>query len=115
MIGNMIFIPHKKSVIEKAFHKALVAAQEQILTDCNTYIKHLEGALEDSSQHTAKDLSLEISWDTPYARRQWYTGKPSATSRMFHPKASIKWAENAQHEYRKDWIRMLEKGMKKNL
>ena len=108
---DYVFKPVDRSVVENAFSQALFAASEQILTDCNTYIKHLEGALEDSSQHHVNGLTLELKWDTPYARRQWFTGKPSQTSLMFHPKASIMWAVKAENEYRNDWIKILEKGM----
>lgn len=115
MSKGFIFKAVQRAVIENAFIDALKAGREQILTDCNTYIKHLEGTLEDSSQHSIKGLTLALSWVTPYALRQWYTGEPSATSKMFHPKASIKWAENAEHEYGNEWIAILEKGMKDSL
>ena len=108
---GMTFIPVSPDVVESAFEKALVACQEQILTDCNTYVKQLGGDLEDSSQHSVHGMTLELSWDTEYARRQWFTGTPSATSKMYHPKASIKWAENAAREYKGDWQKQLEKGM----
>ena len=109
------FKPVSKSLIDSAFRLALYAAQEQILTDCNTYIKYDEGTMEDSGQHSIKALTLSVTWDTPYARRQWYTGEPSKKSKMQHPKASIKWAEKAEAEYRDEWIKILEKGMNKNL
>ena len=115
MSQGFVFKAVQKAVVENAFTDALRACQEQILTDCNTYVKHLEGTLEDSSQHNVKGMTLSLSWDTPYARRQWYTGQPSMTSLMFHPKASIKWAENAEHEYGDEWCKILEKGMKDNL
>ena len=109
------FIAAKPEVVEKACGKALFAASEQILTDCNTDIKHLEGALEDSSQHSVNLLTLTLTWNTPYAKKQWYTGKPSDTSLRFHPKASIMWAVKAEQEYGKDWQRILQKGLSNNL
>jgi hypothetical protein len=109
------FIPAKPVVVEKAFNKALFACAEQILTDCNTYVKHLEGALEDSSQHAVRSTTLVLTWNTPYAKKQWYTGKPSDTSLRFHPKASIMWAIKAQDEYGKDWQKILQKGFTNNL
>lgn len=109
------FTPPNKSKFEKCVELALFAAQEQILNDCNQYIKHLGGDLEQSANHTIKGLTLTLSWETPYAKRQWYTGKPSAESKRHHPKASIEWAAKAEHEYRKDWIKILEKGLADNL
>lgn len=104
-----------KSVIERATNKGLKASQEQMLTDCNTYIKHLEGDLEGSSQHNVKGTTLTLSWDTKYAKKQWYTGKPSATSLMYHPKASIMWAKKAEKEYHDEWLAILNKNFKDNL
>lgn len=112
---GMTFIPVSKSVVDGAFKKALAACQEQMLTDCNTYVKYVEGTLERSSQHSVKDLTLELSWDTPYARRQWYTGEPSEESLRNHPKASIMWAEKAAKEYKDEWRMILEKGMEDRL
>ena len=104
-----------KSVVENAFNKALFAAREQIITDCTLYTKWLGGDLKDSVQHSITKLTLSISWNTPYARKQWFTGQPSATSLMHHPKACIKWAEQAELDNRDVWIKQLEDGMADNL
>lgn len=111
------FTAAKPQVVSKAFERALFAAKEQILTDCNTYVKHLEGALEDSSHESSfvRGTTLCLVWNTPYAKRQWYTGKPSDTSLRFHPKASIMWAVKAEAEYGKDWQKILQKGFTNNL
>ena len=110
--GKVKFTPHSKQLVEKAFTMALFAAQEEILTDCNYYCKEQEHILKDSAQHSVKGLTLTLSWNTPYAKRQWFTGTPSKNK---NPNASIKWAEVAQEAKNKDWIRQLEKGMKENL
>lgn len=111
------FKPIPESLLNNAFSKTLssFAVQEQILTDCNTYIKHDQGILEDSVQFNVDRLTLSVTWDTPYAVYAWFTGQPSERSKMFHPKASTQWAVKAEAEYRKDWIAQLEKGMKDNL
>ena len=117
MSQGFVFKAVQKAVVENAFIDALRACQEQILTDCNTYVKHLEGDLESSSQHNSKvkGLTLTLRWDTPYAKKQWYTGKPSAVSLSFHPKASTQWAVKAEAEYHDEWIKILEKEMGNNL
>ena len=115
MSSGVKFTPHSKQLVEKAFNMGLFAAQEQILTDCNDYIKVDQGILRDSGQHNVKELTLKLSWGgtkVPYAKRQWYTGTPSKDK---NPNASLKWGEVAQKEHNKDWIRQIEKGMKENL
>ena len=112
MSSGVKFTPHSAALVKKAFNMGLIAAQEQILTDCNCYVKVDQGQLRDSAQHSVGDLKLTVSWNTPYARRQWYTGTPSKDK---NPNASMKWAEVAQKEHNKDWIKHIEKGMKNGL
>lgn len=112
MSNGVKFTPHSAALVKKAFNMGLVAAQEQILTDCNYYCKEDQRILKNSAQHSVGDLKLTVSWNTPYARRQWYTGTPSKDK---NPNASMKWAEVAQKKHNKDWIRQIEKGMKENL
>ena len=63
----------------KAGKMAMVSAvAEQALSDCNYFAKRDQGTLIESSQ-TASDVENgQLVWDTPYARRQYYTGAPLA-------------------------------------
>lgn len=100
-------------LVENAFDKALFAAREQILTDCNFYVKVDQGILRDSAyMRHPKPMVIEAVWDTPYAKRQYYTGKPSTDVNV---NASILWAQKAADKYRGDWARILQKGMEANL
>ena len=115
MSNGVKFTPHSAALVKKAFNMGLVAAQEQILTDCNYYVKVDQGDLRDSAQHSVNGLTLTLSWggtNVPYAKRQWYTGTPGKDK---NPNASLKWGEVAQKEHNKEWIRQIEKGMKENL
>lgn len=113
MSNGVKFTPHSKQLVEKAFRAGLkFAAEEQILPDCNYYCKEDQRILKNSAQHSVGDLKLTVSWNTPYARRQWDTGTPSKDE---NPNASMKWAEVAQKKHNKDWIRQIEKGMKEHL
>lgn len=112
MSSGVKFTPHSAALVKKAFNMGLVAAQEQILTDCNYYCKEDQRILKNSAQHSVGDLKLTVSWNTPYARRQWYTGTPSKDK---NPNASMKWAEVAQKAHNSDWIKQIEKGMKNGL
>lgn len=113
-MAGMKFEAHKSELIEKTFGKALFALAEQALTDCNYYVKMDQKILKGSSYYEIKPekLTVELTWDTPYAKRQYYTGKPSHTE---NPNASLKWADKAARRRRKDWQEILEKGMKEAL
>lgn len=108
----MKFEAVKKAQIDKAFEFALFAAQEQIRTDCNKYVRVDQGILRDSISTQASGDKLTVSWDTPYAKRVYYTGNPSHNVNVF---ASLRWAEKAESLHGATWKRILEKGMASHL
>ena len=112
MSKDFSFTPVKQEVVDGAFEKALFAAREQMLTDCNYFCRQDQGTLIDSSQAKPNGLTLEISWNTPYAKRVYYTGNPS---KNVNPNASLQWAEKAKNTYGKEWQMILAKGMGNNL
>lgn len=106
----MIFKAVPKALVEHLFAEGLFAVREQIKDDCNRYVKVDQHILERSAYTEMDDIALQIVWNTPYARRQYYTGQPS---KDVNPNASILWAEKAAGEYKKDWAVMIQKAMKK--
>ncbi len=113
-MAKMTFTPPQKSVIENAWNKALYAAKEQIVTDCNFYVRVWTGAMKATSQTESivRDNKLSVIWDTPYARKVYYTGTPSTDRNQ---NASLMWAEKAAKRWRDDWKKILEKGLKEGL
>lgn len=108
-MGGFTFKAASASKVEEAFKRALYAAQEQIKTDCNFYCREDQGILKASAiTQTDGGLGLQISWNTPYAKRVYYTGKPSKDK---NPNASLMWAHKAKTTYNGEWIAILEKGM----
>jgi len=105
----MIFKAVPKKTVEKAFEKGLFAVQEQIKDDCNRYVKVDQHTLERSAYTEVDGTTLAVIWNTPYARRQYYTGTPS---KDVNPNASILWAEKAAAEYKDDWEAAIQKAMK---
>lgn len=71
---------------------------EQILSDCNEYVRVDQGTLRDSA-HTESG-GRKIVWSTKYAKRVYYTGTPSKLS---NPNASLRWCEKAKRTYAKEW------------
>ena len=108
----MKFIAVSKKVVSQAFHASLFAAREQILTDCNYFCREDQGILIDSAETSVSNDVLTITWNTPYAKKMYYTGIPS---KAMNPNASLQWADRGKQEFGKDWIRILEKGMEENL
>lgn len=107
-MSGMKFTAVPKVTIEKAFNKALFAAQEQILTDCNYFVKVDQGMLRDTSYTELDGLKLRAIWPAIYAKRQYYTG---TASKKQNPNADIQWAEKAKGRWKDDWAKILEKGM----
>ena len=101
-----------KSRIDSAVKTAMFALGEQVLTDANYYVRVDQGTLRDSAQVQHNDMTAVISWNTPYARRVYYTGTPSTD---VNPNASLMWAEKAADIHGEEWAKILEKGIGDNL
>lgn len=77
---------------------ALPVLAEQILTDCNTYVRMQSGNLADSG-HTEAG-GKRIVWNTAYAKRVYYTGTPRKNR---NPNASLRWCEKAKRLHSGEW------------
>ena len=97
----------------KAGKMAMVSAvAEQALSDCNYFAKRGQGTLIESSQ-TASDLENGLLvWNTPYARKQYYTGVPSLDQ---NPNASILWCEEAHDHFGREWGKIAQKAFAKGM
>ena len=92
--------------IKSGIERMIPAVAEQALADCNHFAKRDQGTLIQSSE-TASDLKAgELVWNTPYAKRQYYTGTPSTD---VNPNASLKWCEKARDTYGGDWQKIAQK------
>lgn len=107
-VGGFSFTAPKKSDIDKALQKALFAAKEQILTDCNFYAREDTGMMKDTAEAHVVGDSIEVSWKQPYSATVYYTGKPS---RDKNPNARLMWAEYAADVHGAEWTEIISKGM----
>lgn len=105
---NVTFKHPSAKEIEELFELGLFAAKEQVLTDCNYYVRVDQGILRDSAHAEQNGMELELSWNTPYAKRVYYTGTPSTDK---NPNASLQWAEVAANNHSKEWAQIIEKAM----
>lgn len=74
----------------------------QALADCNRYARDDTGRLRRSA-YAASDLPAgRLVWQTPYARRVYYTGAPSHAHNAL---ASLRWCERAKAAHGAAWLR----------
>ncbi|HNW87650.1 MAG TPA: minor capsid protein [Candidatus Limiplasma sp.] len=72
-----------------------------IRDDCNKYVRMTLKATLRKSSYSASQLDKGlIIWNTPYARRVYYTGTPRTG---VNPNASLQWCEKAKAEHLKKW------------
>lgn len=78
----------------------LPVLSEQMMTDCNTYVRKQDGTLAESIDHKISGTKLRITWNTAYAKRVYYTGTPR---KNVNPNASLRWCEKAIRRHKGDW------------
>lgn len=76
------------------------ALSEQVLNDCNYFVRFDTGALKDSSITHSNLKKGVLVWQTPYALKMYYTGTPVTDK---NPNASLQWCEKAEETYGEDW------------
>lgn len=117
-MSGFVFIPTKPDKIKNAFEKGLFAAREQILTDCNYFIRQDTGVLRANGRTElghfllGSDSVLRVTYNTPYAKRVYYVGHPSTN---VNPNASLQWCQKAADRFGGDWQKIIEKGMSNSL
>ena len=101
-----------KAKLQAKWEKSLFPLSVQVLADMNEYCRKDIGNLILSSA-TASDFDRGIlKWDTPYARRVYYTGNPSTDG---NKKASLLWCEVAKTNHNEDWQKIAEKLFKEGI
>lgn len=100
-----------KARITDARDRGMAALGEQALKDANYFCKEDSGALIDSSRVEKIPEGVDLTWNTVYAARQYYTGQPSPDK---NPNASMMWAHKAYESYRDDYRAILRKAAKES-
>lgn len=99
-----------KQKIDSAAEKALWATTTEIKADCNEFVKRDIGTLENSAQIKSEPQKGLITYDTPYAKRQYWEIKTSLT-----PGRTWRWFETAKQKYGDRWKGLYEKALKRFL
>jgi hypothetical protein len=92
--------------IHAASEKATYVITNEFIKDANYFCKEDTGELERSAIRASRPEEGLAIWDTPYAKNQLYTGKPS-TDR--NPNASTMWGHKAKRKNKDKYNRMTQK------
>ena len=93
----------------KQFSNAQKIIDSEVLRKCDPYVPMQTGSLKKSGILGTVVGSGVVEYIAPYARRQYYTGRPSKDR---NANASLQWAAKAQRTYGKQWAALIEKGIK---
>lgn len=89
-----------------------IAVTNQVIEDSNYYCRQDQGMLIDSSLIASEPEKGLAIWDTPYAQKTYYTGKPS---KDVNPNASLMWCEVAKQAHGGDWEKIADKAFKEGM
>ena len=85
--------------LKKVFwDKGYPVIRERQKADCNVFVRFQEGHLAESVDDGPGPH--DISWNTDYAKRVYYTGNPR---RNRNPNASLRWCEKAKRKWAQEW------------
>lgn len=96
-----------KRLLENGTDAGLIAVGEQALADSNEYVRVAEYDLKKSGRFDRVGKDVILSYNTPYAKRRYYTGK---VSRAVNPNAQIQWIHYAKKKHGADWLKIMTKG-----
>ena len=106
---------NKRAILKKitiASSKGQEILSQQVLKDSNFYAKEDSGALIASSLLASDTKKGILVWNTPYARKQYYTGR---ASKDVNSNAQKLWFEVAKKNHLKEWILITDKIIKKGV
>ena len=88
--------------IMENWNKNLPHLTDEIREDCNEFCKYDKGILVESSEIHSEPEKGIITWETPYAKRQYYEIK-TAHKKEGHPNATWRWFHKAKAKKIKEW------------
>ena len=78
-------------------HRAQVFLDNEVIRTCSPYVPHDSGILEGSAENATVPGSGVVTWDTQYAKRQYYENKGSDGLRGGH------WFDRAKADRADEW------------
>lgn len=92
--------------IKGAAAEATPIITNEFIKDANYYARHDSGEMIRSSIRASKPDDGLAVWDTPYAKRVYYTGNPSHDR---NKNASLMWAHKAARKFKAKYQSMAQK------
>ena len=92
-------MPRIRAKIEAGTERATIAVTEAVVEYGNIFVREDQGTLKDSALIKSRPRDGVAVWDTPYAKKVYYTGQPSKDK---NPQASLMWAEKGVKTYKKE-------------
>lgn len=92
---------------------AMVAAvTEAVIEYGNIFVREDQGTLKDSALIASRPKDGLAIWDTPYAKKVYYTGTPS---KDVNPDASLMWVEKGVKTYKEEIDKMAQNAFQKGM
>lgn len=79
--------------------KMIPAVTEAVIQYGNIFVREDQGTLKNSALISSRPQEGKAVWDTPYAKKAYYTGTPSTD---VNPDASLMWVEKGVNTYKKE-------------
>lgn len=79
--------------------KMIPAVTEAVIQYGNIFVREDQGTLKNSALISSRPQEGKAVWDTPYAKKVYYTGAPSTD---VNPDASLMWVEKGVNTYKKE-------------
>ena len=98
--------------VKKGIKLGVAPLMEQVLKDSNFYCRQDQGTLIASSQIASRPKDGVLIWDTPYAKRVYFTGEPS---KDVNANASLMWFHKAQNQHCNEWAALAQKLVKEDV
>ena len=81
---------------EKALEKAQKYLDQEVIRTCAPYVPLDTGTLERSGKMSSDIGSGTVTWNTPYAKKQYYEGKSKGLR-------GARWFDRAKADQAEDW------------
>ena len=88
------------------------AVTEAVIKYGNIFVREYQGTLKNSALIKSRPKEGLTIWDTPYAKRVYYTGTPSED---VNSEASLMWAEKGVKTYAKELQQVAQNAFNKGM
>ena len=96
MTIHVELVIHTGKCSEKALEKAQKYLDQEVIRTCAPYVPLDTGTLERSGKMSSDIGSGTVTWNTPYAKKQYYEGSSKGLR-------GERWFDRAKADHAEDW------------